>query len=111
MVFFLPVCHLEQYTLRQQTHSMRVLSLTPYVDCYLYVHQSDKGMNFVGARRDLREALEEMDDSHLKKCLSEEGFDCIVVRVNFPSTSQNGGVWDSLQCFIITHAGFRNSTR
>lgn len=87
MVFFLPVCHLEQYTLRQQTHSMRVLSLTPYVDCYLYVHQSDKGMNFVGARRDLREALEEMDDSHLKKYLSKEEYDYNVVKVNFLSAS------------------------
>lgn len=70
---------------------------------------SDRETNFVGARRDLREALEQMDDSHLKKCPSEKGFDCIVVTVNFPSTSQKGGVWNSLQCLIITEAGLRNS--
>ena len=49
--------------------------------------RSDRETNFVGARRDLREALEEMDDSHLKKCLSEEEYDYIVVKVKFLSAS------------------------
>ena len=48
---------------------------------------SDIGTNFVGARRDLREALEEMDDSHLKKYLSKEEYDYNVVKVNFLSAS------------------------
>ncbi|XP_060066643.1 uncharacterized protein LOC132546932 [Ylistrum balloti] len=56
--------------------------------------RSDRGTNFVGAERELREALEKLDDHHLQHYLSGEGCDFIGFKMNVPSASQMGGVWE-----------------
>ena len=56
--------------------------------------RSDRGTNFVGAKRELKEALEGMDDNRLKEYLSGEGCDYILFRMNVPSASHMGGVWE-----------------
>lgn len=56
--------------------------------------RSDRGTNFVGAERELRESLEELDDSRLKQFLTAEGCDYISFKMNIPSASHMGGVWE-----------------
>ena len=55
--------------------------------------RSDQGTNFVGAKRELKEALQEMDPAHLQRVLSEEGCD-FEFKMNVPSASHRGGVWE-----------------
>ena len=38
--------------------------------------------------------MEEMDDSHLQRYLSNLGFDYVVFKQNVPSASHMGGVWE-----------------
>ncbi|KAK3085303.1 hypothetical protein FSP39_001304 [Pinctada imbricata] len=56
--------------------------------------RSDRGTNFIGAKRELREAVEEMDDDHLKHYLSDLGCDFLVFKTNVPSASHMGGIWE-----------------
>ena len=55
--------------------------------------RSDHGTNFVGAKRELKEALQEIDPAHLRRVLSEEGCD-FEFKMNVPSASYRGGVWE-----------------
>ena len=56
--------------------------------------RSDNGTNFVGARRELKEALEEMDESRIKEELLKSQCDWIKFEMNVPAASHMGGVWE-----------------
>lgn len=56
--------------------------------------RSHQGTNFVGARRELAEALAEMDHEKTKSRLLEEQCDWITFKMNVPSASHMGGVWE-----------------
>ena len=55
--------------------------------------RSDRGTNFVGAERELKMALNELDDDKLRQFLLEENCD-FDFKMNFPSSSHMGGVWE-----------------
>ena len=62
--------------------------------------RSDQGTNnFVGAKRELKEALQEMDPAHLRRVLAEEGCD-FKFKMNLPSASHRGGVWERQLCTV-----------
>lgn len=54
---------------------------------------SDNGMNFVGAERELREALASMDQDKIQRTLAQEG---IKWSFNPPAGSHHGGVWERI---------------
>ena len=54
----------------------------------------DQGTNFVGARRELKEALAEMDHNRVKVELQRSHCDWIEFKMNVPAASHNGGVWE-----------------
>lgn len=56
--------------------------------------RSDQGTNFVGARRELREALEEMDQERIRVEVLKLNCDWIEFRMNVPKASHMGGVWE-----------------
>lgn len=56
--------------------------------------RSDRGTNFVGARRELLEALKEMDGEAVKGELAKSNCDWIETKFNVPSASHMGGVWE-----------------
>lgn len=58
------------------------------------VLRSDRGTNFIGAARELREAVSEMDDNRVCQYLLENGCDYAVFKTNVPSASHMGGVWE-----------------
>ena len=53
----------------------------------------DNGTNFVGAERELRDALKEMDNTSLSENLRREGISWLF---NTPNASHHGGVWERL---------------
>ncbi|XP_076852605.1 uncharacterized protein LOC143506910 [Brachyhypopomus gauderio] len=53
--------------------------------------RSDNGTNFVGAERELREALEELDQSQIREYLMQKGITWIF---NTPTASHQGGIWE-----------------
>ena len=56
--------------------------------------RSDQGTNFVGARRELREALEEMNEDKVREELLKSKCDWISFKMNMPAASHMGGVWE-----------------
>ena len=56
--------------------------------------RSDQGTNFVGARKELAQALSEMDQERIKAKLLEEQCDWFSFKMNVPSASYMGGVWE-----------------
>ena len=56
--------------------------------------QEYNGTNFVGARRELKEALQEMDESRIKEELLKSQCDWIKFEMNVPAASHMGGVWE-----------------
>ena len=54
----------------------------------------DQGTNFVGARRELKEALAEMDHNRVKAELQRSQCDWIDFKMNVPAASHMGGVWE-----------------
>ena len=56
--------------------------------------RSDQGSNFVGARRELKEALEEFDEDQIKEELLKNNCDWITFKMNVPSASSMGGIWE-----------------
>ncbi|KAK3721854.1 hypothetical protein QZH41_002277 [Actinostola sp. cb2023] len=56
--------------------------------------RSDQGTNFVGARRQLKEALAEMDQDSVKAELLKDNCDWIEFKMNVPSASHMGGAWE-----------------
>ena len=55
--------------------------------------RSDRGTNFVGAKNELKHELEAMRNDQLRQFLLRNGAD-IEFRMNFPSSSHMGGVWE-----------------
>ena len=56
--------------------------------------RSDRGTNFVGAMRELREELNKMDTGRVSDFLLQKGCDFFEFRPNVPSASHMGGVWE-----------------
>ena len=56
--------------------------------------RSDNGSNFIGARRELKEALAEMDQSQVKQEMLKENCDWFELKLNVPTASHMGGVWE-----------------
>jgi len=54
----------------------------------------DNGTNFVGAEKELRRALNEMDDERISSFLQLHGGDWIGWQRNPPASSHFGGVWE-----------------
>ena len=53
--------------------------------------RSDNGTNFIGAERELREALKELDHSQIRDDLMQKGITWIF---NTPTASHQGGIWE-----------------
>ena len=56
--------------------------------------RSDRGTNFVGARKELADALDEMDQDKVKGHLRRENCDWIDMKMNVPAASHMGGCWE-----------------
>lgn len=56
--------------------------------------RSDQGINFVGAKEELKEALKELDHDMIRSELLKENCDWFVFKMNMPSASHCGGVWE-----------------
>ena len=56
--------------------------------------RSDQGTNFVGARRELKAALEEFDHTKIRSELQRHDCDWFEFNMNVPSASHMGGVWE-----------------
>ena len=56
--------------------------------------RSDRGTNFVGCQTELRNALLEMDDEKISKCLLEDQCDWINAKMNVPQATHMVGVWE-----------------
>ena len=56
--------------------------------------RTDNRTNFIGAERELKAALEEMDHVKIGESLLAEGCDWIVWKRNPPEASHMGGVWE-----------------
>ena len=56
--------------------------------------RSDYGTNFMGARRELREALDKVNHVKIRSELQCHNCDWFVLNTNVPSASHMGGVWE-----------------
>lgn len=56
----------------------------------------DQGTNFVGAKNELKAALEELDQNRVQEYLVENGCDWIPFQMNVPHASHMGGTWERL---------------
>lgn len=56
--------------------------------------RSDQGSNFVGAKRELREALSEMDSERIRNYLLDNSCDYVEFKMNAPHSSHMGGIWE-----------------
>lgn len=56
--------------------------------------RSDRGTNFVGAERELANAVAEMDEQRLHQFLLDQGCDNLLLKMNPPHASHMGGVWE-----------------
>ena len=56
--------------------------------------RADQGSNFIGAKRELREALNEMDQDKIKSDLLKRNCDWMEFNFNAPKASHIGGVWE-----------------
>ena len=58
--------------------------------------RSDWGTNFVGAERERRDAIKEMDHERIKRAMLSEGADYLIIKWkrNPPSASHMGGTWE-----------------
>ena len=56
---------------------------------------SDQGTNFVGARKELREAIQEIDNEKIREFLLQN-YCNFSFRMNPPSASHMGGVWERM---------------
>ena len=56
--------------------------------------RSDQGTNFIGAKRELREALQSMDQGKISAEMLKENCDWMTFKMNPPSASHAGGVWE-----------------
>ncbi|XP_041484991.1 uncharacterized protein LOC121431537 isoform X2 [Lytechinus variegatus] len=56
--------------------------------------RSDRGTAFVGARNELRQAIQELDEEKVKEYLQGNKVDWIPFNMNTPHSSHMGGVWE-----------------
>ena len=56
--------------------------------------RSNNGSNFIGARRELKEALAEMHQDQVKTEMLKENCDWLEVKFNIQSASHMGGIWE-----------------
>ena len=56
--------------------------------------RSDQGTNFIGAKRELRESLQAMDQCKISSEMLKEDCDWVTFKMNTPSASHAGGVWE-----------------
>ena len=56
----------------------------------------DQGTNFVGARNELQAALEEMNHDKVQQTLLQDGCDWVQFRMNVPTASHMGGIWERM---------------
>lgn len=56
--------------------------------------RSDRGTNFIGAKRELAEVVSEMNEDQIRQFLLQEGCDYLAFKTNVPSASHMGGVWE-----------------
>ena len=56
--------------------------------------RSDNGSNFIGARRELKEALAEMDQGQAKTEMLKESCDWVEIKLNVSSAGYIGGIWE-----------------
>lgn len=56
--------------------------------------RSDNGSNFIGARRELKEALAEMDQNQVRQEMLKERCDWFELKLNVPTASHMGGIWE-----------------
>ncbi|KAK3719742.1 hypothetical protein QZH41_001946 [Actinostola sp. cb2023] len=56
--------------------------------------RSDRGTNFIGARRELQEALSEMEPEKVTAEMLRLNCDWVDTKFNVPSASHMGGVWE-----------------
>ena len=54
----------------------------------------DQGTNFVGAKRELKEAISELNDDHIRAELLRENCDWVKFKMNVPAASHMGGIWE-----------------
>ena len=55
--------------------------------------RSDQGTNFIGAHRELKEALKEIDQDKVRTSLLKESCEWVDFKLNPPSASHMGGSW------------------
>lgn len=56
--------------------------------------RSDQGTNFVGARTELKTALQELDHGKIRNELQRHDCDWFTFSMNVPSAGHVGGVWE-----------------
>ncbi len=56
--------------------------------------RSDQGTNFIGAKRELKEALKMIDRDKIRQELLHNNCDWFEFNMNVPSGSHMGGVWE-----------------
>ena len=56
--------------------------------------RSDRGSNFVGAERELRLAISELDEDGIRQFLLKENCDYFGFKMNVPVASHMGGIWE-----------------
>ena len=54
----------------------------------------DQGANFIGAKNELKAALNEMNQDQVRNFLLKENCDFFSFQLNVPSASHMGGVWE-----------------
>lgn len=73
--------------------------------------RSDRGTNFVGAERELADAVSEMNDDQIQQFLLSKGCDFLIFKKNVPNASHMGGIWERqirtvrnvLSCLLHQH--------
>ena len=56
--------------------------------------RSDQGANFVSAKKELKNALQELDKNKITKELHQHEYDWIKFRMHVPSAMHKGGIWE-----------------
>ena len=54
----------------------------------------DQGTNFVGTKRELKEAFSELNDDHIRAELIPEKCDWVNFKINVQAASHMGGIWE-----------------
>ena len=74
--------------------------------------RSDRGTNFVGAKSELENAVAEMDEARIHNFLLDRGCDWFKFKMNPPSASHMGGVWErqirsvrAILCALLQSSG------